>query len=121
MEIEAMGLAVTPGFVDIHRHCDKSPFDKATGNSNYGEVLLRQGITTLVTGNCGISMYPVNPDPVVQKETRDYYGPVLGEYERYSDITDYRSYMERMKRCRLPVNTAAMIGMGSVRIAVRGF
>jgi N-acyl-D-aspartate/D-glutamate deacylase len=121
MEIEAMGLAVTPGFVDIHRHCDKSPFDKATGNSNYGEVLLRQGITTVVTGNCGISMYPVNPDPVVQKETRDYYGPVLGEYERYSDITDYRSYMERMKRCRLPVNTAAMIGMGSVRIAVRGF
>ena len=119
--IDAEGLAVTPGFIDIHRHCDKSPFDLENGESVYGQVLLRQGITTVVTGNCGISMYPVNSDFQVKKETEDYYAPVLGDYGKYSDVTDYESYIRKLKCCRLPVNTAAMIGMGAVRIAVRGF
>lgn len=119
--IDAAGLVVTPGFVDIHRHCDKNPFDLAEGRSNYGEVLLRQGITTVVTGNCGISMYPVNPEPAVGKEMRDYYAPVLGDYDKYTDVTDYESYIRKLSGCSLPVNTAAMIGMGAIRIAVRGF
>lgn len=119
--IDAEGMAVTPGFVDIHRHCDKNPFDLDKGGSDYGETLLRQGITTVVTGNCGISMYPVNPDPAVRAEMQDYYAPVLGDYASYMDVTDYESYLEKLSGCRLPVNTAAMIGMGAIRIAVRGF
>lgn len=121
LEIDAKGLAVTPGFVDIHRHCDKSPFDFSNGTSNYGEVLLRQGITTVVTGNCGISMYPVNGNPAVRKEMQDYYLPVLGDYKNYGDVTDYESYMKKLSGCSLPVNTAAMVGMGAVRAAVSGF
>lgn len=46
--IDAKGMAVTPGFIDIHRHCDAKPFE----GSGFGEVLLTQGITTTVVGNC---------------------------------------------------------------------
>ena len=61
--IEAKSLAVTPGFIDVHTHCDMafqimnpkylskaSPMLK--GNYNY----IYQGVTTVVTGNCGMGM-----------------------------------------------------------------
>lgn len=49
--VDAAGRAVTPGFIDIHRHCDAKPFN----SKDFGDVLLSQGITTTVVGNCGIS------------------------------------------------------------------
>ena len=52
--IDATGKAVTPGFVDIHRHHDAKPLN----DPHFGEVELAQGITTAVAGNCGISMTP---------------------------------------------------------------
>lgn len=118
---DVSGLAVTPGFVDMHRHCDKSPFEAAAGTGNYGQVLLRQGITTVVTGNCGISMYPLSKEEKTADQMRDYYAPVLGRIGAYRDIDSYAAYRSRLKQCPLPVNTAAMIGMGAVRIAVKGF
>ena len=57
--LDATGLMVAPGFVDIHSHSDfLVPADE------HGEILapfLGQGITTIVTGNCGYSPAPVNP------------------------------------------------------------
>jgi N-acyl-D-amino-acid deacylase len=44
--IEANGLYVSPGFIDIHTHTESSPF--------VGEMLARQGVTTVVGGNCGM-------------------------------------------------------------------
>lgn len=118
---DAEGLAVTPGFIDIHRHCDKKPFEKENNGDPYGEVLLRQGITTTVTGNCGISMYPLSGDAKTAAQMRDYYAPVLGDIGEYSDVVGYEEYLKRLRECRLPVNTGSMIGMGAVRIAVNGF
>lgn len=118
---ELDGLAVTPGFIDMHRHCDKNPFEQRGDNRDYGTALLRQGITTVVTGNCGISMYPLNKDPEIVRQMWDYYAPVLGNLEEFSAVTSYAGYISRLRGCSLPVNTAAMIGMGAVRIAVKGF
>lgn len=53
--IDAKNRAVTPGFVDIHRHCDVLPFY----GTEFGKAMIAQGITTAVTGNCGFSMVPV--------------------------------------------------------------
>lgn len=61
--IEARGLAVTPGFIDVHTHCDqafqimnprylaKAP-QSMKGNYNY----IYQGVTTVITGNCGLGI-----------------------------------------------------------------
>jgi N-acyl-D-aspartate/D-glutamate deacylase len=49
-ELDAKGLCVAPGFIDLHNHSDSSiTSEKVRGNPNF----LRQGCTTIVTGNCG--------------------------------------------------------------------
>ncbi len=57
--IDATSMTVAPGFIDIHSHSDFVVADEL-----HGDVLApfaAQGITTLVTGNCGYSPAPVNP------------------------------------------------------------
>lgn len=131
--IELNGLAVTPGFIDMHRHCDKSPLEvlkrqrtddkdlQQNAGNDYGTVLLRQGITTVVTGHCGISMYPLPKNQEILRQMWDYYAPVLGKLEPFSSVTSYAKYRQQLCSCRLPVNTGAVLGMGAVRIAVKGF
>lgn len=114
--INGQGQTVTPGFIDIHRHCDVRPFS----GTAYGETMLRQGITTTVVGNCGISPTPAPRDPEVRRSMYDYYEPVLGPLADGLP-TDYPSYLTALENASLPVNTAAMIGTGAVRIAVKGF
>jgi N-acyl-D-amino-acid deacylase len=51
--IDGTGLVVAPGFIDLHTHCDTgdNPITKAPGMAN--KCYLMQGVTTVVTGNCG--------------------------------------------------------------------
>ncbi len=51
--IDAKGLAVAPGYIDMHTHCD-SGLGRLTANANLN--YLTQGVTTVVTGNCGGSV-----------------------------------------------------------------
>lgn len=114
--LDAAGMAVTPGFVDIHRHCDIKPFH----GPQFGEVMLAQGITTTVVGNCGISMTPSSADPDQAREMLDFDEPVLGPACR-QEIHTYHDYMAALDQTSLPVNIASMIGSGSVKITVKGF
>lgn len=114
--IDAKGMAVTPGFIDIHRHCDAKPFN----SGDFGDVLLTQGITTTVVGNCGISMTPASADPVRAKEMYEFDEPVLGPISD-NCIHTYHDYMEALDRAGLPVNFGSMIGTGAVKITVKGF
>ena len=50
--LDARGMAVTPGFIDAHRHCDLA----ALYDPEFGRLELAQGITTAVMGNCGLAM-----------------------------------------------------------------
>lgn len=114
--VDAAGMAVTPGFIDIHRHCDAKPFN----SPDFGDVLLTQGITTTVVGNCGISMTPASGDPARAKEMYEFDEPVLGPIAD-NRIHTYHDYLEALDRTRLPVNFASMIGTGAVKITVKGF
>ena len=49
--LDAQGRTLTPGFLDIHRHTDAALF-----RPNFGRAELAQGLTTLVGGNCGMSL-----------------------------------------------------------------
>ena len=62
--IDANGLIVSPGFIDIHSHSDKN-FKVQENNFETSEAGLRMGVTTLVGGNCGVS-------PLNFKEYKDY-------------------------------------------------
>src|SRR5689334_16470163 len=55
--VDLHGLALAPGFIDIHTHSDVSLL-----HDPYGESKARQGVTTEVVGNCGYSAFPVHPD-----------------------------------------------------------
>lgn len=70
--IHAAGKLVTPGFIDIHRHADAAAF-----RPGFGELELRQGLTTIVNGNCGLSAAPFGP--AHREEILAYLAPITGE------------------------------------------
>ena len=55
--VEADGLVLAPGFIDLHSHTDSTLPEYALGESR-----LFQGITTEIGGNCGMSMAPAQPE-----------------------------------------------------------
>lgn len=112
--IDAAGKVVCPGFIDIHRHCDAKFFQ----DPHVGDAMLAQGITTTVTGNCGMSLTPSPADPT---EMYDFMEAVLGSGCGDLKLHSFRDYLHRLRGCALPVNVASMIGTGSVKISVKGF
>jgi N-acyl-D-amino-acid deacylase len=54
--IDGTGLVVAPGFIDLHTHCDSGVVDAAT---RLNKCYLTQGVTTVVTGNCGAGPWDV--------------------------------------------------------------
>ena len=52
--IDGAGRYLTPGFIDVHRHGEAAAF-----RPGYGKAELAQGLTTVINGNCGLSMVPV--------------------------------------------------------------
>jgi N-acyl-D-amino-acid deacylase len=100
-EIDARGLAVCPGFVDIHSHGDGSLWDDPRAES-----LVRQGITTIVVGQDGSSRAPRDPtdDPDDARH----------QFATFADL------WAGLAELRPAVNVASMIGLGSVRASVVG-
>ena len=110
--VNAKNLAVTPGFIDMHSHDELIFFKDA-----FNKPKLSQGVTTVVTGNCGLSVAPVN------KETLDVlksYTGILGEDIEFT----WRSYKEFLKNLEdingIGTNFVGLIGHGTLRIAVMG-
>ena len=64
LELDVTGKVVCPGFIDIHSHAD---FSLMADRRNEGAI--RQGITTLVTGNCGHGPAPVNDVDLTKRNT----------------------------------------------------
>lgn len=96
-EIDARGLAVAPGFIDIHSHADGS-----LSSDPRAESVIRQGVTTIVVGQDGSSRGVVHPE----REAPD--PPTL------------KRFFELIERLPSAVNVASMVGLGSVRSTVVG-
>jgi len=105
-EVVATGKAVAPGFIDAHTHDDRAVLCGPACML----CKMSQGVTTVVVGNCGISLSPVRmtsrPPPPLD---------LIGD-ESFWTFDSFASYAERLKRNPAPVNTYALIGHMSLRV-----
>ncbi len=108
--IDAEGLLVSPGFVDVHTHSDSSFIINPKADSK-----IRQGITTELAGNCGASMSPVTD---LGKSFASRRLEELGiEWDWYS----VAEYLARLEKGGMPVNLGTLIGHGTIRSSVMGY
>jgi N-acyl-D-amino-acid deacylase len=113
--INAMGLVVAPGFIDAHSHADSS-----TLFYREMESVVAQGITTVVAGQCGSSIAPVNTD--LREELEKWWaGWLPPEIEFGITWTSFEEYLREEEKEGLGANVAHLVGHGAVRIASMGF
>jgi N-acyl-D-amino-acid deacylase len=112
--IDADGLVLAPGFIDIHGHSDMTLFRHPLLESK-----AFQGVTTEVTGNCGLGLFPVCPGDEAELATylrlHDYSLPDKGICWH-----DLAGYAERVERDGLGINVAPLMGHAALRAAVMG-
>jgi N-acyl-D-amino-acid deacylase len=112
--LDADGLVLAPGFIDIHSHTDLSIFERPLAES---KVL--QGVTVEVTGNCGIGAFPVEP------RNRNLLTDYLKMHEGCLPAeglawTDFATYADRLDHLELGLNLAPLVAHGALRIATLG-
>lgn len=105
-DIDISGRCVTPGFLDVHTHDDRALMSAPALLPK-----LSQGVTTVVTGNCGISLAPL---------VADHAEPPLNlvatpEWLRYPAFGDY---LDDLRRHDLAVNVMALVGHTTLRANV---
>ena len=117
--IDADGALVTPGWVDIHTHYD--------GQATWDEVLAPSawhGVTTIVTGNCGVGFAPAPPDSHdwligLMEGVEDIPGTALAEGMTW-DWESFPEYLDALGRRRFTVDVGTQIAHGAVRAYVMG-
>ena len=105
--IDANGMMVAPGFIDIHSHSDTPILVDPRGMSK-----LTQGVTTEVIGNCGLSAAPMN---TWLMDYRNRYSRAQVQDSFNYDWTDMASYMRKVEEKGVAFNIAPLVGHGSIR------
>jgi N-acyl-D-amino-acid deacylase len=105
--VDIHGHVIAPGFIDVHTHDDRlllSAPDLAPKAS--------QGVTTVVTGNCGISLAPLRlagpPPPPLD---------LLGDQSWYR-FESFAGYMSELDRNPAAINAACLVGHSTLRVGV---
>ncbi|MCY2967339.1 MAG: amidohydrolase family protein, partial [Planctomycetota bacterium] len=97
--VDATGRIVSPGFIDIHTHSDRTLLNDPKAESG-----VRQGATTHVVGNCGAS-----PAPLSQP------GQVAGR-----TLQSYGDFLDGVRESGVSINVCGLVGHNTVREAVMG-
>jgi N-acyl-D-aspartate/D-glutamate deacylase len=117
--VDADGLLVTPGWVDIHTHYD--------GQATWDEVLApssSHGVTTVVTGNCGVGFAPARRDRHdwligLMEGVEDIPGSALAEGMAWGWET-FPEYLDVLDQCKWTIDVGTQIAHGAVRAYVMG-
>ena len=112
--IDASGLVVAPGFIDIHQHSDQTLY----GNSRL-ESYIHQGVTTAAVGNCGLSMAPL--DDEYRREIIRYNEAFTFGLDIPYDWNSFGEYLDKLDRMPLGLNLWPQIGHCTLRASVMGY
>jgi N-acyl-D-amino-acid deacylase len=109
--VELNGLAVCPGFVDLHTHSDFTLLVNGRAESQ-----VHQGVTTEVIGQCGHSCAPVARPGDARR------GAIGYSEDSHVDMgwQSFGDYLERLEATNLGVNVAAFVGHGAIHRAIMG-
>ena len=110
--ISARGKLVTPGFIDIHRHADLAAY-----RPGFGQPELRQGLTTIVNGNCGLSAAPIRRSR--RAEIAAYLQPICGQMPAAVATDSLAAYFENQPDS--PLHTGMLVGAGVLRAGAAGY
>ena len=103
--IDASGHVVTPGFIDMHSHSDRTLLHDPGAESR-----VHQGITTEVVGNCASTPFPVGPGGQASLE-RSHVADLPWDW------TDLDGWADHLERGGISLNVAPQVGQAAIRIA----
>ena len=110
------GWVLSPGFIDTHTHSDLLRLVDPTLNPQ-----IVQGVTYDICGNCGISAAPIRPKTFdLLKKYVEPVLPIKGVDEEWSQMTTFSGYFESLKKRNPSIGMGALVGHGTLRIAVMG-
>ncbi|HWA92718.1 MAG TPA: amidohydrolase family protein [Rhizomicrobium sp.] len=118
-EIDARGLLVTPGFVDIHTHYDgQATWDERLAPSSW------HGVTTVVMGNCGVGFAPVRADDQgrlieLMEGVEDIPGAALHEGLDWR-WESFGGYLDALETKPHDIDLCAQLPHGALRVYVMG-
>jgi len=105
---------VAPGFIDIHTHSDLSILV-----DRRAESAVRQGVTTHVLGNCGMSPAPVRSEHL--QDMRSYWGSIAAQPEVNWRWQTFAGYLAEIQNGGVSINIASLAGHAALRLAVMGY
>jgi N-acyl-D-amino-acid deacylase len=110
--IDARGMVVAPGFIDVHSHSDFTlPGDPEA------RAKVMQGVTTEVVGNCGLGLWPANERV---ERFYDLLSPMIFGEPGGGCFRDLDAYRALLHERGISVNAAALIPHGNVRCVAMG-
>jgi len=114
-ELDCRGRVVAPGFIDVHSHSDWLVPGRDCGA--LVEPFLRQGMTTLVGGNCGFSPAPLSER---SRGAARESSLLIADEPLEPRWEDMAGFLDALEETGVPLNVAELVGHGSVRAAVTG-
>ena len=108
--IDCTGLAAAPGFIDIHAHSEYSLLVEPAAPSK-----IMQGVTTEVSGNCGLSAAPLIGEAAKARQSE------FAELGITQTWEDFGGYFDALEKARPALNFATYCGHGNLRASVMGY
>lgn len=109
--IHAEGLILMPGFIDVHTHSDFNPWVYPDLRNK-----ISQGVTTQITGNCGMSAAPLSEN--FRNTVQSVWAREGVELPEIPSWSSFKEYKERMVGWGLTTNYASLVGHGNLRFEV---